>query len=189
MRSSFQNCDNNYVSQSIGNGYHIQSVFNFNDNYVDDGGTLVVPYFHLYIDKWIQINNHLYKTLPFLTLDLESIEHKKLLSNSIRIPMRSGSILLWNQSLAHGTQPNSSTNPRLAQFCKFFVRGKNNDNNNDYDNDNDNDENNEYWPSEERLIKRAKGLIKSLNQSKVLTIVINDNLQTKLILYRYLFTI
>ena len=34
--------------------------------------------------------------------------------------MREGSLLIWNQEVVHGSQPNSSSNWRVAQFIKAF---------------------------------------------------------------------
>ena len=41
-----------------------------------------------------------------------------------RIPMRAGSLLVWNQEVVHGSQPNASENWRLAQFIKAFKKGE-----------------------------------------------------------------
>jgi len=34
--------------------------------------------------------------------------------------MRAGSIVIWDQRVAHGSFPNASDNPRFAQFIKMF---------------------------------------------------------------------
>lgn len=47
---------------------HVQCVLNFNDNLTEDGGTLVVPYFHSYLPVWNNQNIRLRKSLPWVTL-------------------------------------------------------------------------------------------------------------------------
>lgn len=36
--------------------------------------------------------------------------------------MRAGSLLVWDQEVVHGSQPNTSENWRLAQFIKAFKK-------------------------------------------------------------------
>ena len=40
----------------------------------------------------------------------------------VRVPMREGSFLIWDQRVAHGSAPNASDRPRMAQFVKGFMR-------------------------------------------------------------------
>ena len=40
----------------------------------------------------------------------------------VRVPMREGSFLIWDQRVAHGSAPNASDRPRMAQFVKRFMR-------------------------------------------------------------------
>ena len=40
----------------------------------------------------------------------------------VRVPMREGSFLIWDQRVAHGSAPNASDRPRMAQFVKGFTR-------------------------------------------------------------------
>lgn len=42
----------------------------------------------------------------------------------VRVPMREGSFLIWDQRVAHGSAPNASDRPRMAQFVKGFRRSK-----------------------------------------------------------------
>jgi ectoine hydroxylase-related dioxygenase (phytanoyl-CoA dioxygenase family) len=39
-----------------------------------------------------------------------------------RVPMREGSMLIWDQRLVHGAAPNESDRLRMAQFIKAFRR-------------------------------------------------------------------
>ena len=53
---------------------------------------------------------------------LERDAHERLLGLAQRVPMRAGSVLVWNQLMFHGTSPNSSGQCRYAQYIKAFPR-------------------------------------------------------------------
>ena len=127
--------ENNLVVNTMGE--HVQCVMNFVDNHVEDGGTLVVPGFHRVIQQWCAHHgqmavkgsskgNGLRRNVPFVTFnscsETEDNAEQALLARSIRVTMRAGSVLMWKQTLAHGTQPNASRVCRLAQFLKAFSR-------------------------------------------------------------------
>lgn len=116
--------ENNFVVSSM--GPHVQCVLNFADNMREDGGTIVVPGFHAKLSQWCEMNKSIRKPVPFVTLnDKNAIERTcehELLKDSVRVSMRAGSVLIWNQTLAHGTQPNKSRENRMAQFLKAFSR-------------------------------------------------------------------
>jgi hypothetical protein len=67
-------------------GRHVQCVLNFNDNLEEDGGTLIVPYFHRFLSTWNQNHRSLKKSIPWLTLP-KVLEHE-LLPYAHRVPMR-----------------------------------------------------------------------------------------------------
>jgi ectoine hydroxylase-related dioxygenase (phytanoyl-CoA dioxygenase family) len=108
--------ENNLVVRSLGT--HVQCVMNFSDNLDEDGGTIIVPKFHKHVELWCQRNSHLRKPLPWLALESET----ELLRYAQRVPMRRGSVLMWNQTMFHGTSPNSSQNCRTAQYLKGFPK-------------------------------------------------------------------
>lgn len=110
--------ENNLVVKSMGT--HIQCVLNFTDNLDEDGGTVVVPKFHRHIGHWCAQNAELRKPLPWLTMPLDT----PLLEYAQRIAMRRGSVLMWNQTVFHGTAPNKSSNCRTAQYLKAFPVNK-----------------------------------------------------------------
>jgi ectoine hydroxylase-related dioxygenase (phytanoyl-CoA dioxygenase family) len=106
---------------------HVQCILNFSDNLDEDGGTLVVPGFHRMAEKWTQENIQLRKPLPWVTFASDSsgqplAVEQELLSRAVRVSMREGSVLMWNQIVAHGTRPNYSSRCRTAQFLKAFSR-------------------------------------------------------------------
>ncbi len=117
--------ENNLVINKM--GPHVQCVMNFNNNHINDGGTLIVPCSHNYSKQWCINNKNMKKMRPFVTFNSENninennIEND-LLNNAIRITMREGSVLMWHQTVFHGTQPNRSGTCRLAQFLKSFSK-------------------------------------------------------------------
>lgn len=113
--------ENNLVVKSM--GVHVQCVLNFADNLDEDGGTILVPGFHKYVTTWNAENLHLKRPLPWLEFKLEQDE-RPLLDKAQRVPMRQGSVLIWNQTMVHGTAPNESSRCRLAQFLKAFSRSQ-----------------------------------------------------------------
>ena len=93
---------------------------NFLDNRDEDGGTLVVPYFHRYLPTFCSTFTSLRKNLPWLSLPSDVEEH--FLRYAHRVPMREGAVLIWDQRLLHGTAPNHSSNCRMAQYMKVGSR-------------------------------------------------------------------
>ncbi|XP_065197955.1 uncharacterized protein LOC135829475 [Sycon ciliatum] len=46
--------------------------------------------------------------------------HDPMYKQPQRVPMRAGSLLIWDQRVAHGSRPNNSTRARYVQFVKMF---------------------------------------------------------------------
>ena len=114
--------ENNMVVSCMGR--HVQCILNFHDNETEDGGTILVPKFHLHLNSWCDSNAHLFKPVPWyeITANKKDPNSESLLAYAHRIPMREGSVLIWNQTMAHGSSPNHSKNCRYAQFLKAFPR-------------------------------------------------------------------
>ena len=106
--------ENNLVVKSMGR--HLQCVMNFVDNLEEDGGTIVVPRFHKILEKWCLENVDRKRSLPWIELPLAD----PLVAYGQRIPMAAGSVLIWDQTLMHGSSPNDSRKCRMAQFIKAF---------------------------------------------------------------------
>lgn len=115
--------ENNLVTACM--GPHVQCVLNFSDNLEEDGGTLVVPRFHRHVESWAARYSWMRKPLPWVTFqskrEVEEAE-APLLALAQRVPLREGSVLIWDQTVMHGTQPNASSSCRTAQFLKAFSR-------------------------------------------------------------------
>ena len=149
--------ENNLVVQSFGR--HVQCVLNFADNLDEDGGTIVVPYFHRYLKQWIEKHKAIRKPLPWLTLSKQVEE--MYMPYAHRIAMREGSVLIWDQRVLHGTSPNHSTKCRLAQYMKAGPRDLTYQTSNDQGVD-------------ERLIRRTKALVQELEKTNANKVVSDD---------------
>ncbi len=79
----------------------------------------------------------------------------ELLSFGQRIPMLAGSVLIWDQTMAHGSAPNTSKRCRFAQFLRAFPR-------------------NEASISSSRLERRASRLKRCLEESGALDILTSE---------------
>lgn len=114
-------------------GLRLQCILNILDNKEEDGGFICVPNFDFenwYKDKkeneWDYIKN-----AERYAFDGMSNVDMKYVHSPIRIPMKAGSIVIWNRTVAHGAKPNSSNKPRLGiplaftpknQFDKNFLK-------------------------------------------------------------------
>jgi hypothetical protein len=115
-------------------GPHVQGVLSLQDSRAEDGGTLIVPRFHHNFSAWVTSmgppEGHLDDSghANWLTARQGGgASYKFVGSDSIydagrRVPVRQGSFLLWDQRVAHGSQPNDSDKHRIAQFIKAVRR-------------------------------------------------------------------
>lgn len=130
-------------------GRHVQCVLNFEENWSEDGGTLIVPCFHRYLSQWVVDQASLRKNIPWVTLPPD--EQQRLLQHAHRICMQPGSVLIWDQRVMHGTQRNHSSRCRMAQYLKAYPRSS-------------------TFPSingspHPRLVRRAEGIRRELEKS------------------------
>lgn len=144
-----------YPCLTLSSRRHVQCVLNFEDNHAEDGGTLIVPHFHEHMSAWANEHAALRKNLPWVVLPPD--EQSRLLQYAHRVCMRSGSVLIWDQRVVHGTARNSSRRCRMAQYLKAYPR-------------------NLTFPSwraeldatgepSTRLVRRAKGMVQQLRSS------------------------
>jgi len=103
-------------------GLQLQCVLNLFDNYEHDGGFVCVPGFQHEFDTFFAPRKDLTPSydMPSLSFDARAAPHKPILKRVIRIPMRAGSAVVWDQRLPHGSQPNRSGRIRSAQFFKMI---------------------------------------------------------------------
>lgn len=114
-------------------GPHHQGLLNLLDNFDEDGGTRVVPKFHRSFPSWLEAlgpseNNVAQSSVhdswlvrgPLGGGRFKFSNEDPIHKLAHRVPMRAGSMLLWNHCVAHGSKANSSGNFRMAQFLRGF---------------------------------------------------------------------
>jgi Phytanoyl-CoA dioxygenase (PhyH) len=97
--------------------YDVQGVLSLTDVLPGAGGFQCVPGFHRRIEEWIGTQPA--DRDPFRP-DLTGLEVQQ-------IPTQAGDLLIWDSRLPHGTSPNRSDRPRLAQYISMFPADETND--------------------------------------------------------------
>ena len=126
--------ETNAVSSAT--GPHCQGVVALLDNRAEDGGTVLVPGFHAAFARWVdalgdpawyaaahedwRANRLVWRGAGAGSFKFGSNDGVHRLK--ARVSMREGSFLIWDQRVAHGSAPNASDRPRMAQFVKGFRR-------------------------------------------------------------------
>lgn len=105
---------------------YFQGIVALDDCPEEVGGFHCVPGFHNFCGEWTKINEeHCYKSSqggdPLTVQIPEEDEVRKSIQ---RIPIKKGSLLIWDGRLAHGNFPNNSEKPRLVQYVKYNAIGK-----------------------------------------------------------------
>jgi hypothetical protein len=85
-----------------------QGILYLTDTAADQGAFQCVPGFHRKIEDWL-------RSLP-PDVDPRSVD---LSAESVRIAGRAGDLVIWHQSLPHGSSPNRSTRPRVVQYVNM----------------------------------------------------------------------
>jgi len=101
---------------------NLQALIDFADNREQDGGFHLVPGFQDILLTWVSdsqrrnVNKSYGRRQTFIVLP----ESECIQRLAVRITLRAGSLLIWDQRVCHGSAPNSSSNIRFAQFLKLF---------------------------------------------------------------------
>jgi len=112
--------ENNDVVQSF--GLSVQAILNVNENLDADGGTLVIPGFHRYHEAFFtQHCSNATQKAKFASRFLVD-ECNPMQNLGQRVPMRAGSMLVWDQRLIHGSAPNKSSNCRFGIPIRVFAK-------------------------------------------------------------------
>lgn len=100
----------------------LQGVINFLDNHEEDGGFIIVPKFRDHFGAWLAQHRAPPSSQDFLGGDngYRFAATDPLHSQAIRVPMRQGSVVIWDQRTPHGSTFNQSGRFRAAQFVKMF---------------------------------------------------------------------
>jgi len=120
---TYQDRLNHFITENnIGHksAIHVQGVLNFADNLEEDGGFICVPGFARQFEIWYEAAKQRLssiKTSPSVSFSSGHWLNK----HSKRIPMRVGSLVIWDSRTPHGSAPNNSSRIRSAQFLKMFL--------------------------------------------------------------------
>eukprot|EP01112_Ceratiomyxa_fruticulosa_P021297 TRINITY_DN7437_c0_g2_i1.p1 TRINITY_DN7437_c0_g2~~TRINITY_DN7437_c0_g2_i1.p1 ORF type:complete len:379 (-),score=87.38 TRINITY_DN7437_c0_g2_i1:186-1322(-) len=112
--------ENNEVGCLAEHQLNIQGLINLADNRSEDGGFHLVPGFHHHIAEWVNNNPELSKRYGKYNNFIVLPEGEPIQGQAIRITCRAGSVVIWDQRVAHGSSPNNSDKARYAQFFKIF---------------------------------------------------------------------
>ncbi len=109
--------ENNLLTRSM--GLPLQGVLNLLDNREEDGGFVVVPGFTpAFFEQWLRAQG------PMQARDADPGAYRfpdncAVAKRAQRVPMAEGSMVVWPQCTAHGSQANRSDRPRMAMFLKM----------------------------------------------------------------------
>lgn len=114
---------------------NIEGLINITNNRESDGGFSCVPGFHKYFDEWYNHCSELFNRknnsyVSNLIPKMDNTKYKKYVFDEndpiknrlVKINMKSGSLLIWDQRLPYCIEPNNSKNYWLAQKIKYSKR-------------------------------------------------------------------
>jgi hypothetical protein len=115
--------ENNLVTAAEHRGLHLQAVLNLLDNFEEDGGLQVIPNFRAHFRAFVngKLTDHV-KGAEDAAASHRCDLPESLDTFAVRVPVRAGCLIVWDQRTAHGTKPNKSACPRAVQFFKMFPR-------------------------------------------------------------------
>eukprot|EP01129_Flabellula_baltica_P003787 TRINITY_DN13517_c0_g1_i1.p1 TRINITY_DN13517_c0_g1~~TRINITY_DN13517_c0_g1_i1.p1 ORF type:complete len:339 (+),score=105.34 TRINITY_DN13517_c0_g1_i1:55-1071(+) len=111
-----------HLEQEYG-GLRVQGLITIEDNPEERGGFHCVPGFHgERFFQWAEDHRDTYGSDPdvYHRNFVEVPEDDPMRSEVIKIPMRAGSIIVWNSQLPHGNYPNTSDEFRMVQYIKMI---------------------------------------------------------------------
>jgi len=102
----------------------LQGVINLLDNLDEDGGFIVVPGFRNHFSEWLEATTPVQPAAAKAYNEDENgyrfSERDPMQQLAIRIAMRQGSVVIWDQRTPHGSTFNKSSGFRAAQFIRMF---------------------------------------------------------------------
>lgn len=84
------------------------------------GGFICVPGFHRYLDTWVKAHRKS-TNAPYVPVSHDA-SAPVITGNAQKIPMRQGSVCIWNSRLPHCNFPNDSSQFRACFYVKMFPR-------------------------------------------------------------------
>jgi len=99
--------------------FKVQGLVALTDCTEDDGGFLCVPGFQKEINQWAEANEGLYERKKDKTY-VSVPSNDSIVDRAVKIPIRAGSLLIWDSRLPHCNFPNHSDKFRIVQYIKMF---------------------------------------------------------------------
>ena len=115
--------ENNEAAAGMGLG--VQGLVNLRDNEAADGGTIVAPGSHNELGALLAASaaaGEAQASRVVGPMQFRVPEHTALARRARRVPLRAGSVLIWDNRLVHGSTPNHSTRCRFMVPVKMFPR-------------------------------------------------------------------
>eukprot|EP00761_Pharyngomonas_kirbyi_P000218 gb/GECH01000218.1/.p1 GENE.gb/GECH01000218.1/~~gb/GECH01000218.1/.p1 ORF type:complete len:394 (+),score=114.50 gb/GECH01000218.1/:1-1182(+) len=111
-----------FIDQEEANyGYdmlRVQGILAAKDCGPNDGGFHCVPGFHHHIRGWAHVNRDRFDPSQQDTT-FQVPQNDPIRNHVQRMPIRAGSLLIWNSGLPHGNFPNESESGRMIQYIKM----------------------------------------------------------------------
>lgn len=96
----------------------VQGLISLTDARETDGGFHCVPGSHRFSMEWVMEHS------PLQSRDNIQVSEDDPLQSMVRaVPLRQGSLLVWNQLLFHGNHPNQSSRFRAVQYIRMLPVG------------------------------------------------------------------
>jgi len=104
---------------SSAEGPHLQGTLALRDNEEHDAGFICVPGSHAIFDRWAAALPELRAGGPRYDFPDHSVYHKQ----AQRVPVREGSLIVWDVRLVHGSTPDQSPHgvPTRSRFVQFVT--------------------------------------------------------------------
>ena len=96
----------------------VQGLIGFLDSIEEDGGFLCVPGFQKVIQEWADEN--ISKKFPETSNYVPVPKTDSIQNYTQKIPIKAGSLIIWDSRLPHCNFPNNSDKFRLNQYLKMF---------------------------------------------------------------------
>ncbi len=102
----------------------LQGFLALSDATEDDGGFICVPTFHKHVEEWARANQEYYGS-KFVSDFVSVPTRDPLCGQGLKVPVRAGSLVVWDSRLPHCNFPNQSDKFRYVQYVKMFPKRRN----------------------------------------------------------------
>eukprot|EP01112_Ceratiomyxa_fruticulosa_P006616 TRINITY_DN1744_c0_g1_i3.p1 TRINITY_DN1744_c0_g1~~TRINITY_DN1744_c0_g1_i3.p1 ORF type:complete len:433 (+),score=84.78 TRINITY_DN1744_c0_g1_i3:217-1515(+) len=111
---------NQYAENSGYKILKVQGILALVDCAENDGGFQAVPGFHRHLPGWAWANkDNILPSLKKYDTTFQVPSNDPIRNDIQRLPIRKGSILIWDSRICHGSYPNDSSNFRCVQYLKM----------------------------------------------------------------------